>query len=69
MLEDCVENGGVGQRLAAALAQAGVAPGTLILQNLKDRFAGQGTVPPLRRAEGIDAAAVAEAVRKVVCHG
>ena len=69
VLEDCVENGGVGQRLAAALAQAGAAPGTLILQNLKDRFAGQGTVPQLRRAERIDAAAVAEAVRKVVCHG
>ena len=69
VLEDCVENGSVGQRLASALAQDGAAPGVILLKNLKDHFVGQGTVAQLRRAEGIDAEAVAEAVREVVCHG
>ena len=69
VLEDCVENGSVGQRLASALAQDGAAPGVILLKNVKDHFVGQGTVAQLRRAEGIDAEAVAEAVREVVCHG
>lgn len=62
VLEDCVENGSVGQQLAAALAQAGIAPRTLILKNLKNRFAPQGTVPQLRRVLELDAQAAAEAV-------
>ena len=61
--------GGAGQRLAAALAQAGVSPQALVLKNLQDHFAVQGTVPQLRRAEGLDAQAVVEAVCEVVCHG
>ena len=68
VLEDCVESGGVGQRLAAALAQAGVIPAALVLKNLKDRFAPQGAIPQLRRAEGIDARAVVQAVCEVMCH-
>ena len=68
-LEDCVSCGGAGQRLAAALAQAGVSPQALVLKNLQDHFAVQGTVPQLRRAEGLDAQAVVEAVCEVVCHG
>ena len=69
VLEDCVENGSVGQRLVSALAQAGALPKVVLLKNLKDHFVGQGTVAQLRRAEEIDAEAVAEAVREVVCHG
>lgn len=69
VLEDCVECGSVGQRLAAELARAGIVPRALILKNLKGHFAVQGTVPQLRRAEGIDARAVAEAVCEVVCDG
>ena len=69
VLEDCVACGSVGQRLAAELAMAGIAPRTLILKNLKDRFAAQGTVSQLRRAEGIDARAVVEAVCEEVCDG
>ena len=69
VLEDCVESGSVGQRLTAALAQAGAAPEVVLLKNLKDHFVGQGTVAQLRQAEGIDAAAVTAAVRKAVCHG
>ena len=58
VLEDCFENGSVGQRLAAELAMAGIAPETLVLKNLKDAFAPQGTVPQLRRLLGLDAEGV-----------
>ena len=63
VLEDCREAGSIGQQLAAALAQAGVGVQWLLLKNLKDRFAPQGSVPELRRRLGLDAQAVAEAVR------
>ncbi len=61
VLEDCNENGSIGQQLAAALAQAGVSAKVALL-NLKDGFAPQGSVPRLRREMGIDAQAVIEAV-------
>lgn len=63
VLEDCNENGSVGQQLAAALAQAGIAPRALVLKNLKDTFAPQGTVAQLRKLLGLDAGSVAEAVK------
>ena len=66
VLEDGYETGGIGQQLAAALALAGGIPGALILKNLKDGFAPQGTVTELRRALGLDAKAVAEAVVRAV---
>jgi len=63
VLEDCGENGSIGQKLAASLAIAGIAPKTLILRNLKDTFAPQGTVAQLREKLGLDGPGVAEAVR------
>ena len=57
-----MENGSIGQQLAAALAQAGIAPRLLLLRNLKNAFAPQGTVPQLRRLLGLDAEAVTAAV-------
>lgn len=63
VLEDCNENGSIGQQLASALAVAGVVPERLILRNLKDTFAPQGTVAQLRKLLGLDAEGVAEAVR------
>ncbi len=62
VLEDCNENGSVGQQLASALGQTGIAPKTLVLKNLKNAFAPQGTVAQLRRLLGLDAQSVAEAV-------
>ena len=62
VLEDCLENGSVGRELAASLAEAGAAVKALALKNLKGSFAPQGTVPQLRRALGLDAQAVVEAV-------
>ncbi len=66
VLEDCLEQGSVGQRLAAEAAQRGVGLKSLQLKNLKDRFAPQGTVAQLRRQAGLDAEAVAEAVIEVL---
>ena len=66
VLEDCNENGSIGQQLAAALAQAGVVPKTLILKNLKNAFAPQGTVAQLREQLGLDAAGVAKQVAEII---
>lgn len=66
VLEDCFENGSVGQQLAAALIQAGVPARTVILKNLKHQFAGQGAVPMLRREAGLDAAGVVKAVLETI---
>ena len=66
VLEDCNENGSVGQQLAAALAQAGIAPRALVLKNLKNAFAPQGTVAQLRELLGLDAGSVAEAVTEML---
>lgn len=67
VLEDCFETGCIGQQLSAELVRAGIAPRNLILKNLHRQFAGQGTVAQLRAEAGLDAAAVAAAVREV-CH-
>ena len=62
VLEDCNETGSVGQQLASALAVSGVVPERLILRNLNNAFAPQGTVDQLRKLLGLDAEGVAEAV-------
>ena len=62
VLEDCNENGSIGQQLAAALTEAGAAPEKLILRNLKSSFAPQGTVAQLRARLGLDAVGVMAAV-------
>jgi len=62
VLEDCFETGSVGQQLAAALALAGLAPERLVLLNLKNRFAPQGTVSQLRHELGLDADSVVKSV-------
>ena len=64
VLEDCNENGSVGQQLAAALAVAGAVPERLVLRNLKNAFAPQGTVAQLRERLGLDAAGVVKEVTK-----
>ncbi|MDE7242962.1 MAG: 1-deoxy-D-xylulose-5-phosphate synthase [Oscillospiraceae bacterium] len=62
VLEDCFQTGGTGQQLTAALAQAGVIINDVILKNLGEAFAPQGTVKELRRALKLDAAGVVQAV-------
>ena len=68
VLEDCNENGSIGQQLAAAMAVAGAAPDWLVLRNIKNSFAPQGTVAQLREKLGLDAKGVAETVREKI-HG
>ena len=62
VLEDCNENGSVGQQLAAALAEAGIVPKTVVLKNLKNAFAPQGTVAQLRALLGLDAQGVVKQI-------
>ena len=66
VLEDCNENGSIGQQLASALVQSGAAPRKMVLKNLKTAFAPQGTVAQLRKLLGLDAGSVAEAVREML---
>ena len=66
VLEDCNENGSIGQQLASALVQAGAAPRKMVLKNLKNAFAPQGSVAQLRKLLGLDAGSVAEAVQEML---
>ena len=66
VLEDCNENGSIGQQLASALVQSGAAPRKMVLKNLKNAFAPQGTVAQLRKLLGLDAGSVAEAVQEML---
>ena len=67
VLEDCVEDGCLGQRLAALLLEKGV-NARLRLCNLGRRFVQQGTVEQLYTVCKIDAESVAEAAKEL-CHG
>lgn len=69
VLEDSFGAGCVGQRMAAILAEHGQAPGRLILKNLGKTFAPEGSVAELEHSFGLDAAAVAAAVREAMGHG
>jgi len=60
--EDSFGAGCVGQRIAAVLAEHGKAPGRLILQNLGNSFAPEGTVAELQHSIGLDAEGIARAV-------
>ncbi|MBR6571529.1 MAG: 1-deoxy-D-xylulose-5-phosphate synthase, partial [Clostridia bacterium] len=62
----CVEAGCVGQRLAAAMLQAGIAPKRLILKNSGNEFVQQGSVAQLYHALGLDGERVASALEEVL---
>ena len=66
ILEDCFENGSVGQQLAAGHGRGRAELSHVILQNLKDHFAPEGTVEQLRHRFGLDAAGAAEAVKEAM---
>ena len=68
VLEDCVESGCVGQRLAAVMLQADMAPKRLILKNSGNDFVQQGSVKELYHALGLDGEGVAAALEEVL-HG
>ena len=69
VLEDCVENGSVGQRLTAELAKQNALPRTILLKNLGNAYTAQGSVSLLRKAKALDGASVAAAVEEALGHG
>ena len=66
--EDSFGAGCVGQRVEALLAEGGQAPERLILKNLGETYAPEGTVAELEHSFGLDAAGIAAAVREVRRH-
>ena len=64
--EDAFGAGCVGQRVAAVMAQLGMAPRRLVLKNTGDRFIPQGSVAELRHLCGLDAEGVAAAAEEAV---
>ena len=60
--EESVQAGGVGEHIAAHLAEAGIPVKTLILKNLGDAFLPQGTQEELRRLCGLDHESLAAAI-------
>ena len=69
VLEDAFGAGCVGQRLAAILAEHGMAPEKLILKNLGKTYAPEGSVSQLEHSRGLDAAAVVAAVWEAMNDG
>lgn len=66
VLEDCIQSGCVGQRLAALTVQGGFAPKQLILKNCGDAFVPQGTVAQLDHELGLDGESVAAALEEML---
>lgn len=67
VLEECVEEGCLGQALSAQLAEAGV-PARVLLKNLGFRFIPQGTVQQLYTICKLDAENVCDAAKEL-CRG
>ena len=67
MLEDCVEDGCLGQQLASLLLQNGK-PVRIKLCNLGERFIPQGTVQQLYSAYNLDVDSLCDTVKEL-CHG
>ena len=66
--EDCTRSGSVGQRLAAALAQAGLRAKTVLL-NCGDKFVHHGDLASLRRELFLDCAGIVERAEEVLDRG
>ncbi|MBR7081737.1 MAG: 1-deoxy-D-xylulose-5-phosphate synthase [Oscillospiraceae bacterium] len=62
VLEEIMDKGCIGERIAAELAQSGTAVKSFLLKNLGDGFVAHGSTELLRKERGIDAQGVVEAV-------
>jgi len=69
VVEDCIDAGCVGRRVAAELAFGGQSNVKLSLANLGDRFIPQGTVGQLRALCGIDSESVCEKAMEMIADG
>ncbi|MBR3641149.1 MAG: 1-deoxy-D-xylulose-5-phosphate synthase, partial [Oscillibacter sp.] len=69
VVEDCFENGSVGERIAAMDACAAERPARrFVLCNMKESFAPAGSVSELEARLGLDAQSVANAVGEALSH-
>ncbi|MBQ3556289.1 MAG: 1-deoxy-D-xylulose-5-phosphate synthase [Oscillospiraceae bacterium] len=66
--EDCVSAGSVGQRLSAALAQAGV-QAKIVLRNSGNGFVAHGSTPLLEQTLGLDGKSLCNTAREVLTNG
>lgn len=66
VLEECVEEGCVGQRIAAYLAQNQIDTKCFLLKNLGNRFVSHGKMETLRKKCKIDADSVIATIMEVV---
>lgn len=66
VLEDCMGTGCVGQRIAAILAQKGMAPQQLILKNLGGVLPAEGSTAQLYRERGLDGAGIAATIEEII---
>lgn len=69
VVEDCIDAGCVGRRVAAELAFGGQSNVKLSLANLGDRFIPQGTVGQLRALCGIDSGSICEKAMEMMADG
>ncbi|MEQ2455091.1 1-deoxy-D-xylulose-5-phosphate synthase [Flavonifractor hominis] len=67
--EDVIEANCVGQRIAAAILQAGISLRSMELVNLGRRFVTHGTVPQLQKLCGLDGMSLREKAKEVCSRG
>lgn len=67
--EEVIAMGCMGERIAARLAQKGLAPKAMALRNVGDGFVTQGTVAQLRKLCGLDVKSLYEAALEVLRRG
>ena len=67
--EECVSQGCVGVRLAAAVVGQGIPVRSITLRNLGRDFPTHGTVSQLRRLYGLDGEGISSLAREVLAHG
>ena len=65
VLEDCFRTGCAGEHIASILTAAECAPEHLILKNLGQRFAPEGSIAQLEHHFGLDAAGIVRSVRQL----
>lgn len=66
VLEDCVETGCIGEKVACLAARAGVKLDRLLLKNCGPVLPAEGSVEQLYRASGLDAASVAAFIEEAL---
>ena len=64
--EECVEQGGIGQQLAARLALEGIEVEKLVLCNVGDGFVTHGSLSQLRGLCGLDAEGILRGAKEAL---